>query len=238
MTLISTFIYAMHVWEAFANVHFGSIYQRSDNKHKTSCSSFAWKHWIWDRKYSFSLLVALWGTFCPETIRHQTTNACAEGLFDINKFIQSWKAYTTYDPVWEQEGCARILNLISLAWEPQSREAQHYLTSRCGRWAIRIWMLPLFQQVLGFLHQYLGRISLILPQSMVERRATYSLLPWFCDVLVGFEEGSDVHSLSSPEVPMNSPVEGELEGTPIEAAVIRRVSARCLSVRVRTTRTG
>lgn len=38
-----------------------------------------------------------------------------------------------------------------------------------------------------------------------------------CDVPVGLEQPSDVHGLSSPEIPVDSPVEGELERAPVQA---------------------
>ena len=49
---------------------------------------------------------------------------------------------------------------------------------------------------------------------------TYGLLSGLCDVLVRFEERSDVHGLSAPDVSVDGPVEGELEGTAVEVAVV------------------
>lgn len=50
---------------------------------------------------------------------------------------------------------------------------------------------------------------------------TYPLLSWLSGVLVGFKEGTDVESLSAPEVSVDGPVKGELQRTAVEAAVMR-----------------
>lgn len=57
--------------------------------------------------------------------------------------------------------------------------------------------------------------------SMRRRRdgAPYLLLPRLCDVLLGFEEGSDVHGLAPPEVSMDGPVERKFEGAPVERTI-------------------
>jgi hypothetical protein len=39
----------------------------------------------------------------------------------------------------------------------------------------------------------------------------YLLLARFSDVLLGFEEGADVHGLASPDVSVDGPVEGKLQ---------------------------
>lgn len=44
----------------------------------------------------------------------------------------------------------------------------------------------------------------------------YLLLSGFGDVTVCFEERTDVEGLASPEVTVNGPVEGELEGALVE----------------------
>lgn len=36
------------------------------------------------------------------------------------------------------------------------------------------------------------------------------------DVLVRFEKGSDIDCLSAPHLPVDSPVEGQLQGPPVE----------------------
>lgn len=59
-------------------------------------------------------------------------------------------------------------------------------------------MLPLLQQVLGLLDEFPSQARL-------------------CDVLVALEQLADIHGLAAPEVPVHTPVEGELEGTPVEA---------------------
>lgn len=43
-------------------------------------------------------------------------------------------------------------------------------------------------------------------------------------MLVGFEEGADVHGLTAPDVTVDGPVEGELERTAVEGAARRMVS--------------
>ena len=48
---------------------------------------------------------------------------------------------------------------------------------------------------------------------------TYSLLSRLGNVLVGFEEGADVHGLAAPDVSVDGPVEGELEGAAVELAI-------------------
>lgn len=59
-------------------------------------------------------------------------------------------------------------------------------------------MLPLLEQVLRLLDQFphLSRLS---------------------DISLGLEQFADVQGLSAPEVPVDAPVEGELEGPPVEA---------------------
>jgi hypothetical protein len=47
---------------------------------------------------------------------------------------------------------------------------------------------------------------------------THSLLSRLCDVLVGFEQTPKIQGLSAPEVPVDGPVEGQLEGPPVEAS--------------------
>lgn len=56
-------------------------------------------------------------------------------------------------------------------------------------------------------------------QPSISSLPTYRLLSGLCNVLVRFEEGSDVHGLTAPDVTVNSPVEGELQGAAVEVAV-------------------
>lgn len=49
--------------------------------------------------------------------------------------------------------------------------------------------------------------------------STHSLLSRLCDVLIGFEEGTDVQRLAAPDVAVDGPVEGELERAAVEVAV-------------------
>ena len=48
---------------------------------------------------------------------------------------------------------------------------------------------------------------------------TYSFLSRLRDVFVCCEEGADVESLSSPEISIHGPVEGEFEGSAVEVSV-------------------
>jgi hypothetical protein len=47
---------------------------------------------------------------------------------------------------------------------------------------------------------------------------SYSLLARLCDVFVGLKQPANVHGLAAPEVSVDGPVEGELQGAPVEAA--------------------
>jgi hypothetical protein len=63
------------------------------------------------------------------------------------------------------------------------------------------------------------------------RRSAYPLLSGLCDVLVGLEETTDVQGLAAPDVAVDGPVEGKLQGLAVERAgqVIRGMShARAL----------
>ena len=53
----------------------------------------------------------------------------------------------------------------------------------------------------------------------------YPLFPRVCDVPVGFEEGSDVEGLASPQVTVDGPVEGQLQGAPIKRPMERAAEA-------------
>ena len=46
------------------------------------------------------------------------------------------------------------------------------------------------------------------------------------DVSLGLKQLADVESLASPEISVDAPVEGELEGPPVEASAAASVSAR------------
>lgn len=55
---------------------------------------------------------------------------------------------------------------------------------------------------------------------MVRRRdVTYPLLPGLGDVPVCLEKGANVDGLAAPEVSMDSPVKGKLQGAPVKGAV-------------------
>ena len=66
----------------------------------------------------------------------------------------------------------------------------------------------------------------------------YPLLSGLGDVLVGFEEGADVHGLAAPDVAVDGPVEGELEGAAVELAVAYIRVGRERAVGVEGVRTG
>lgn len=59
--------------------------------------------------------------------------------------------------------------------------------------------------------QYMSYLLLILNR----REASYFLLSRLANVLVRFEESADVHGLSAPDVSVDGPVEGELEGAAV-----------------------
>jgi hypothetical protein len=46
------------------------------------------------------------------------------------------------------------------------------------------------------------------------------------DVLVGFEEGAEVHGLAAPEVSVDGPVEGELQRAPVKASAVGQLCSR------------
>lgn len=48
--------------------------------------------------------------------------------------------------------------------------------------------------------------------------SAYPLLSWIVDVLVGLEQGPYVDGLAAPEVSVDSPVESQLQGPPVERA--------------------
>jgi hypothetical protein len=50
---------------------------------------------------------------------------------------------------------------------------------------------------------------------------SYLLLARIADVLVGLEQRADVDSLSAPHRPVDGPVEGQLQGAPIQRAIYR-----------------
>lgn len=54
---------------------------------------------------------------------------------------------------------------------------------------------------------------------VIPRDVTYPLLSRLGDVPVGFEKRANVDGLAAPEVSVNSPVEGKLQGAPVEGAV-------------------
>ena len=57
-------------------------------------------------------------------------------------------------------------------------------------------------------------------------RETHPHLSRLSDISLGLEQFADVQGLSAPEVPVDAPVEGELEGPPVEASAAASVSAR------------
>jgi hypothetical protein len=64
----------------------------------------------------------------------------------------------------------------------------------------------------------------------------YLLLARITDILVGIEEGADVDGLAAPDGSLDSPVQGQLQGAPVERPVTTmsvRVSW-CLIVMVMT----
>jgi len=92
-------------------------------------------------------------------------------------------------------------------------------TAGCRRRPVRVRVLPLLQYALRLLNERLSQQSaLSTPHLVVCCICAYSLLPWLGDVLVRLEEGADVDSLPAPEVSVDGPVEGELQGAAVELA--------------------
>jgi hypothetical protein len=58
-----------------------------------------------------------------------------------------------------------------------------------------------------------------------EVHVTYLLLPRVANVLVGLKKGSDINCLSPPDMSVDSPVQGELQRTPVERSMKIEVSA-------------
>jgi hypothetical protein len=62
---------------------------------------------------------------------------------------------------------------------------------------------------------------------MVGVDVTHPLLSRLCDVSVRLEKTAQVHGLAAPEVPVDAPVERELQRLPVKAPVGASVSAGC-----------
>ena len=100
-------------------------------------------------------------------------------------------------------------------------------------------MLPLGEQSLRLLDQCLRNGSAGSTKAIVTRAGcrasgergsrwrlkTHPLLPWLRDVLVGLKKAAQVQGLTAPEVPVDAPVERELEGLPVEASARASVFA-------------
>lgn len=81
-----------------------------------------------------------------------------------------------------------------------STETRIKHTSGRGRVGVRVGMLPLLKQLLR------------LPEQG-------ALLSRVADVSVGLEQGPDVEGLPPPEVSVHGPVQGELQGAPVEGPI-------------------
>jgi hypothetical protein len=79
-------------------------------------------------------------------------------------------------------------------------------------------VLPLLQQELRLLNDRLAVRLVPVHAASISCILAYGLLSGLCDVLVRFEERSDVQGLATPDVPVDGPVERELEGTAVEGA--------------------
>jgi hypothetical protein len=101
-------------------------------------------------------------------------------------------------------------------------------------------VLPLLEQIFGLLHEDLwlvgsatSRYVLYTTMPSIHNDlhvlfswslctlyplGTYPLLPWLADVLIRFEQPTNVHCLPTPNVTVDGPVEGELEGAAVEFA--------------------
>ena len=81
----------------------------------------------------------------------------------------------------------------------------------CERWRISIChVYPVLPSVF--------RTFVILLAIFSTRKGAYPLLSGLCDVLVGLEETADVQGLAAPDVAVDGPVEGELQGAAVERA--------------------
>jgi hypothetical protein len=53
----------------------------------------------------------------------------------------------------------------------------------------------------------------------------YLLLARIADILVGFEKGSDIDCLSTPDLPVDGPVKRQFQGAPVERPTDRSVNS-------------
>lgn len=117
-----------------------------------------------------------------------------------------------------------------------TRVQQH--TSRSGRVGVRIRVLPCLEQLLRLVEQCLGVLPSVsgtgtgqekhrcgqpVEPTGGEEGCAYPLFPGVGNVPVGLEEGADVEGLATPEVPVNSPVERQLQRAAIERPTDERV---------------
>lgn len=108
----------------------------------------------------------------------------------------------TYARCWALASCARTC----------FHRARLAVGMGLGASTSQVW--PRFAQaapVTMSVHTYQHRYFILYSQA-------YFLLSWLGNVLVRFEEGSDVDRLAAPEVPVDGPVESELEGAAVELA--------------------
>jgi hypothetical protein len=66
----------------------------------------------------------------------------------------------------------------------------------------------------------------------------YPQLLWLRDVLIGLEQTANVHCLSPPEVPVDAPVERELQRATVEATACWSVLDVCKGVEVLRAQNG
>ena len=83
----------------------------------------------------------------------------------------------------------------------------------CARWRVSIY--PVFPSLPSSFLIPILRIFLAIFSS---GKGAYPLLSGLCDVLVGLEETADVQGLAAPDVAVDGPVEGELQGAAVERA--------------------
>ena len=91
--------------------------------------------------------------------------------------------------------------------------------ARSRRRPVWVWVLPLVQDLLRLGDELLRRHQSPYSQHYQPRcpcTCSYSLLSRLGDVLVRFEEGANVDSLATPEVSVDSPVEGKLQGAAVK----------------------
>lgn len=124
--------------------------------------------------------------------------------------------------------CAVVISIVCARREVLSfvgEELRH--TAGCCRVHVGLWVLPFRQQFLCLSQKFLQRLgSAVVARLICDvcRGITHSLLSGVRHRSVGLEQRADIQSLASPEVAMNSPVESQLQRTPVQRPVVMTIS--------------